>query len=126
MIPGRDLKRQPLLAELNALLGQGKDQCNMPTEASTTLDIASQALPPSPQIEHDQPFEFNYDAKGDVPPIELEPPLHHDATTCQIKEYDKWQAMIPTLIPPYLEYLMHSLGRPPTFPPAILSRCEQV
>ena len=62
----------------------------MPTEASTTLNIASQALPPSPgpQIEHDQPFEFNYDTEGDVPPVELEPPLHRDTTTRQIKEYN--------------------------------------
>ena len=41
-VPSRELKRQCLLAELNVLLNQGKDQCNMPTEASTTLNTDGQ------------------------------------------------------------------------------------
>jgi len=74
-IPSWKPKPLHLLAKLNALLNQGKDQCNMLTEASTILNTHSQALLPCPDllIEHDQPFKLNYNDpsywSGTLPPL---------------------------------------------------------
>jgi hypothetical protein len=125
--PGRERKRQRIMAELQALLN------NDPVPPPPSIDSAhAEAAAIHDDAFEEVPFDPDPDAAFDIQP-EDEPQATTGTTgtksqrsgaQAKINHFARWTTMIPSLVTPYLSYLKQTLGKTVRPPPDAISHCD--
>ncbi|KAG6374455.1 hypothetical protein JVT61DRAFT_4497 [Boletus reticuloceps] len=124
-IPGCHNKRQRLLNRLEELLNHKNDLISHPDPGSSAGHLEDSKFPdddpPRAFDDADDDTMFHTEDDDNVGDVQTIPAAQSYAP----RQSEKWKALIPTLIDPYLQYITRTMGKPTPMPTLTLSCCKR-